>query len=68
MTVSVSKNARIVLEKRYLKKDQNGKAVETPEALFSRVAKRIAEADACFNPKADIQKTEKKGLWICFKK
>ena len=62
MNVSVSKNARIVLEKRYLKKDQNGKAVETPEALFSRVAKRIAEADAYFDPKADIQKTEKKFL------
>ncbi len=62
MNVSVSKNARIVLEKRYLKKDQNGKAVETPEALFSRVAKSIAEADACFDPMADIQKTEKKFL------
>jgi len=60
MTLSLSKNARIVLEKRYLKKDQTGKAVETPEDLFLRVARSIAEADAQFDSKADLQKTEKK--------
>ena len=60
MKVSVSKNAQIVLEKRYLKKNHNGKAVETPEDLFSRVAKSIAAADTCFDPKVDTQATERK--------
>ena len=64
MKISISKNAQIILEKRYLKKDQNGKAVETPEALFSRVAKGIAAADACFDPQAGTQKTEKKFLTL----
>src|SRR5919202_4636001 len=43
--VSLSKNARIVLEKRYLVKDETGKPVEAPEDLFWRVATIVAEAD-----------------------
>src|SRR5919202_537175 len=43
--VSLSKNARIVLEKRYLVKDESGKPVEQPEDLFWRVATVVAEAD-----------------------
>src|SRR6516162_1017863 len=42
---SLSKNARIVLEKRYLVKNESGKPVETPEQLFWRVATVVAEAD-----------------------
>src|ERR671939_620191 len=42
---SLSKNARIVLEKRYLVKDEQGKPTETPEELFWRVATVVAEAD-----------------------
>ena len=42
---SLSPNALKVLEKRYLKKDEEGKVVETPEDLFTRVAKSIASAD-----------------------
>ncbi len=41
----LSKNARTVLEKRYLIKDETGAAVETPESLFWRVATVVAEAD-----------------------
>ncbi len=41
----LSKNARTVLEKRYLIKDETGKPVETPERLFWRVATVVAEAD-----------------------
>jgi ribonucleoside-diphosphate reductase alpha chain len=44
----LSKNAIIVLEKRYLKKGLDGKPIETPEDLFRRVAKAIAEADKKF--------------------
>ena len=41
----LSTNARTVLEKRYLVKDETGKPVETPEAMFWRVATTVAEAD-----------------------
>jgi ribonucleoside-diphosphate reductase alpha chain len=41
----LSPNAVTVLEKRYLVKDDAGKPVETPEHLFRRVARTLAEAD-----------------------
>jgi ribonucleoside-diphosphate reductase alpha chain len=43
--LSLSPNAITVLEKRYLIKDDGGKPVESPEDLFWRVARTIAEAD-----------------------
>ena len=43
--VLLSKNARTVLDKRYLVKNESGKPVETPESLFWRVATVVAEAD-----------------------
>jgi ribonucleoside-diphosphate reductase alpha chain len=45
MALKLSENALKVLERRYLKKDQNGKVIETPEEMFCRVAKAIAEAE-----------------------
>ena len=59
MTISLSKNAMFVLEKRYLKKDSKGNIIETPEELFARVAKSIAAADKIFDSKANVKKTEK---------
>jgi len=41
----VSNNAKTVLERRYLQKDDNGKPRETPKELFVRVAKAIASAE-----------------------
>src|SRR5580700_9080881 len=41
----LSSNARTVLEKRYLVKDEMGQPVETPEVMFWRVATTVAEAD-----------------------
>lgn len=43
--LNLSPNAIKVLEKRYLKKDEDGKIVETPEGLFRRVAKAVAQAE-----------------------
>jgi ribonucleoside-diphosphate reductase alpha chain len=42
----LSDNARIVLGRRYLKKDEKGRPVEEPEQMFWRVAHVIAEQDA----------------------
>jgi ribonucleoside-diphosphate reductase alpha chain len=43
--LSLSDNGRRVLEKRYLIKDSHGAVLETPEHLFRRVARFIAEGD-----------------------
>jgi len=45
----LSKNAAKVLERRYLKKDANGRVVETAAAMFRRVAETIARADEKFS-------------------
>ena len=45
MELKLSENALRVLERRYLKKDEHGKIIETPQEMFSRVAKAIAAAD-----------------------
>jgi ribonucleoside-diphosphate reductase alpha chain len=42
----ISQNARHVLEKRYLLRDEAGVVRETPEALFRRVARAVAGAEA----------------------
>ncbi|MDD5173404.1 MAG: vitamin B12-dependent ribonucleotide reductase [Candidatus Omnitrophica bacterium] len=55
----LSANAIKVLEKRYLRKDANGKLIETPEELFRRVAKNIATADSYYGKsEADVKKSE----------
>lgn len=41
----LSENAIKVLEKRYLRRNTEGKIIETPEELFERVARSIAEAE-----------------------
>ena len=43
--VTLSANARTVLQKRYLVKNEKGQPVEQPEDLFWRVATVVAEAD-----------------------
>jgi ribonucleoside-diphosphate reductase alpha chain len=46
--VELSENARVVFEKRYLKRDDNGAVLESPEDLFRRVADNIAQAEERF--------------------
>jgi ribonucleoside-diphosphate reductase alpha chain len=52
--VKLEKNALTVLQKRYLKKDEKGNIIETPEDLFFRVASNIAKADTNYDKNADI--------------
>jgi len=47
--LNLSPNARTILEKRYLKKE-NGKVIEKPEDMFSRVACAVTNAERLFNP------------------
>jgi ribonucleoside-diphosphate reductase alpha chain len=51
--VTLSSNARTVLEKRYLVKDKTGKATESPEDLFWRVATIVADADGRYGAGED---------------
>lgn len=48
--VSFSENAMAVLEKRYLRKDESGKPIETPADMLWRVAKNIALMDVLHCP------------------
>jgi len=43
--VELTPNSIKVLERRYLRKDEKGKIIETPEELFLRVARAAAEPD-----------------------
>ncbi len=44
--IKLSPNARVVLEKRYLRRGPDGHPIETPEEMFDRVARTIAEPEA----------------------
>jgi ribonucleoside-diphosphate reductase alpha chain len=52
--LELTENARVVLEKRYLKKDKQGNVIESPQDMFRRVARHIASAELIYNPNADI--------------
>ena len=56
--VQLTQNAITVLKKRYLQKDSQGNVVETPEELFRRVAKNIAQADRFYHPETDLPPIE----------
>ncbi|MFC1699829.1 vitamin B12-dependent ribonucleotide reductase [Candidatus Omnitrophota bacterium] len=53
---SLSENSKKVLEKRYLKKDEQGNVEETPDDMFQRVALNIAQAEKLYNQDADVEK------------
>jgi ribonucleoside-diphosphate reductase alpha chain len=54
----LSPNAKKVLERRYLKKDSEGRLVETPEQMFKRVAHHIARAEKAYGDAAQVKKME----------
>lgn len=55
--VELTDNAIAVLEKRYLKKNDAGEIIETPQEMYVRVAQNIAQADGLYDEHADIEKT-----------
>jgi len=59
MSLRLSENALKVLKRRYLKKDEEGKVIETPEEMFRRVASAIAIADKIYGKsETEIRKLE----------
>ena len=56
--LKLSPNALRVLEKRYLKRDENGRVVETPQEMFLRVASNVASADKFYGKSdGEVEKT-----------
>jgi len=56
--LSLSDNAKTVLERRYLRKDRSGKVVETPAQMFRRVARHIARAEKNYTEEPEIERIE----------
>jgi ribonucleoside-diphosphate reductase alpha chain len=54
-SLTLSPNAVTVLERRYLARDESGKLTETPEGLFRRVAKNIAQAERGYAPSGQAE-------------
>ncbi|HWR72918.1 MAG TPA: adenosylcobalamin-dependent ribonucleoside-diphosphate reductase, partial [Nitrospirota bacterium] len=56
--LALSENSMKVLAKRYLKRNEEGAAIEKAEDMFRRVARTIAEADAAYGKSAaEIERT-----------
>ncbi len=55
--LALTPNAKIVLNKRYLKKDNQGQVTENPEDMFRRVAQVVASADELYGDKEQIKKS-----------
>ncbi|NOZ21986.1 MAG: adenosylcobalamin-dependent ribonucleoside-diphosphate reductase [Planctomycetes bacterium] len=55
-------NAIKVLERRYLRRDDQGRICETPEQMFQRVARAVAEPEASYTSRAEARRWEKEFL------
>jgi len=57
--LKLSINAIKVLERRYIRRDKNGKIIETPSGMLRRVAKAVAQADLLYGDEEGVKKSEK---------
>ncbi|MDD5111924.1 MAG: vitamin B12-dependent ribonucleotide reductase [Candidatus Altiarchaeota archaeon] len=59
--IKLSYNSIKVLERRYLRKGEDGKINETPSQMFHRIAENISQADLIYKPKSlkEAKETEK---------
>jgi ribonucleoside-diphosphate reductase alpha chain len=55
--IKLTDNARVVLMKRYVRRGPDGQPVESPEGMFQRVAKAVAEPDRAAG--VDVEATER---------
>jgi len=56
--LALTDNARTVLQRRYLRKDSDGKVIESPEDMFRRVAHHIARAEEKYSDAQEAEKME----------
>jgi len=55
--VRLTDNALFILKQRYLRRNEEGEVIETPDEMFRRVARVIASAELIYNPEANT------GVW-----
>jgi len=53
--IEFSENARKILEKRYLRRNEKGEVSETPEQMFERIVGAVVEPD---RPYTDVEKSK----------
>ena len=56
--LDLSDNAIRVLERRYLKRDREGRVIESPEEMFARVAHHIALAEKRYGGEERVEEVE----------
>ncbi len=61
--IALTSNAKTVLERRYLKKDSDGKPKENPANMFRRVARFISQAEKKFGPDGEARQEEMETLF-----
>ena len=63
-SLNLSANAIKILERRYLLRDEDGATIETPEAMFRRVAHAVASGEKAFGATAaDVKEIEEKFMF-----
>src|SRR5262245_40721892 len=60
MQIELTPNAKVVVEHRYLLKDETGRLLETSEQMFRRVARVIAEVDRTHEGPAEAAAMEER--------
>ena len=60
MQIELTPNAKVVVEHRYLLKDETGRLLETSEQMFRRVARVIADVDRAYEGAAEAAAMEER--------